>query len=42
MQHVLGLGEKDLALALDLAAELMVDVPLAVLAQQRLAAGLGL
>ena len=42
MQHVVGLGEKDLTLALDLARELMVDVPLAELARGRLAAGLGL
>lgn len=42
MQHVVGLGEKDLNLALELARELMVDVPLAELARARLAAGLGL
>jgi 3-hydroxyisobutyrate dehydrogenase len=42
MEHVVALGEKDLTLALELAAELRVDVPLAELARQRLAAGLGL
>jgi 3-hydroxyisobutyrate dehydrogenase len=42
MQHVVGLGEKDLSLALELADELQVDVPLAELARKRLATGLGL
>ena len=42
MEHVLALGEKDLTLALELAHELMVDVPLAELARTRLANGLGL
>ncbi|MFC4116647.1 NAD(P)-dependent oxidoreductase [Nonomuraea zeae] len=42
MCHVRALGDKDLALALELADELGVDAPLARLAQQRLAAGLGL
>ncbi|WP_222107979.1 NAD(P)-dependent oxidoreductase [[Actinomadura] parvosata] len=42
MSHVLALGDKDLSLALDLAAELGVDAPLARLAHQRLAADLGL
>jgi 3-hydroxyisobutyrate dehydrogenase len=42
MEHVLALGEKDLALALELAGELMVEVPLASLARTRLAGGLGL
>jgi 3-hydroxyisobutyrate dehydrogenase-like beta-hydroxyacid dehydrogenase len=42
MRHVHALGEKDLALALELAEELGVDTPLARLAYERLAAGLGL
>jgi 3-hydroxyisobutyrate dehydrogenase len=42
MQHVRTLGEKDLALALELAARLDVDVPMARLALARLAIGLGL
>ncbi|GAA4638133.1 NAD(P)-dependent oxidoreductase [Actinoallomurus vinaceus] len=42
MRHVYALGEKDLALALELADELGVDAPLARLACERLAAGLGL
>jgi 3-hydroxyisobutyrate dehydrogenase-like beta-hydroxyacid dehydrogenase len=39
--HTRALGEKDLGLALALADELDVDLPLARLAYQRLAAGLG-
>jgi 3-hydroxyisobutyrate dehydrogenase-like beta-hydroxyacid dehydrogenase len=39
--HVRDLGHKDLALALELGAELDVDTPLARLALDRLAAGLG-
>jgi 3-hydroxyisobutyrate dehydrogenase-like beta-hydroxyacid dehydrogenase len=39
--HARELGEKDLALALELSAELGVDVPLARLAADRLASGLG-
>ncbi|MFI6520250.1 NAD(P)-dependent oxidoreductase [Spirillospora sp. NPDC050679] len=42
MRHVRALGEKDLSFALELAGELDVDVPLARLALDRLAAGLGL
>jgi len=42
MEHVLALGEKDLSLALALAEELLVDVPLAQLAKERLKPGLGL
>ena len=42
MCHVRSLGEKDLSLALMLADELGVDVPLARLSYERLAAGLGL
>ncbi|MBW8486080.1 NAD(P)-dependent oxidoreductase [Actinomadura parmotrematis] len=42
MQNVHSLGAKDLALALELAGELGVDAPLARLALERLAAGLGL
>ncbi|GIH96927.1 NAD(P)-dependent oxidoreductase [Planobispora siamensis] len=42
MENVLALGEKDLSLALDLAAEQGVDTPLARLALDRLAEGLGL
>jgi 3-hydroxyisobutyrate dehydrogenase-like beta-hydroxyacid dehydrogenase len=41
MLHVRALGEKDLALALDLGTELGVELPLARLALDRLAAGLG-
>jgi 3-hydroxyisobutyrate dehydrogenase-like beta-hydroxyacid dehydrogenase len=41
MSHTRTLGEKDLALARDLAAEVDVDVPLTTLAQGLLAAGLG-
>ncbi|MGK5550216.1 NAD(P)-dependent oxidoreductase [Actinomadura kijaniata] len=40
--HVRALGEKDLAFALELAEELDVDTPLARLALDRFAAGLGL
>ncbi|WOC13339.1 NAD(P)-dependent oxidoreductase [Gordonia sp. MP11Mi] len=39
--HVRGLGEKDLGLALDLGAELGVDLPLTALALERFADGLG-
>ncbi|MFG1683958.1 NAD(P)-dependent oxidoreductase [Nonomuraea sp. NPDC049269] len=42
MRHVLALGEKDLDLALELARDLGVDTPLAELARDRLADGLGL
>ncbi|GGO79601.1 NAD(P)-dependent oxidoreductase [Nonomuraea cavernae] len=42
MRNVLALGHKDLDLALELAAELGVDTPLATLARARLATGLGL
>jgi 3-hydroxyisobutyrate dehydrogenase-like beta-hydroxyacid dehydrogenase len=42
MRGVRSLGEKDLSLALALAAELGVDVPLARLSYERLAAALGL
>jgi 3-hydroxyisobutyrate dehydrogenase-like beta-hydroxyacid dehydrogenase len=41
-EHVVALGEKDLSFAIDLADELGVDVPLAQLALDRLATGLGL
>ncbi|MGH9209918.1 MAG: NAD(P)-dependent oxidoreductase [Acidimicrobiales bacterium] len=41
MLHVRALGEKDLTLALDVADELAVDVPLARIALERFAAGLG-
>jgi 3-hydroxyisobutyrate dehydrogenase len=41
MRHVRSLGEKDLDLALGLARELGVDLPLASLARDHLAAGLG-
>ncbi len=41
-EHVVALGEKDLSLAIDLADDLGVDVPLAQLALDRLATGLGL
>lgn len=40
--HVRALGEKDLGFALDLAEQLGVDAPLAELARERLATGLGL
>jgi 3-hydroxyisobutyrate dehydrogenase len=40
--HVRALGEKDLSFAVDLAATLDVDVPLAELSRERLAKGLGL
>jgi 3-hydroxyisobutyrate dehydrogenase-like beta-hydroxyacid dehydrogenase len=40
--HARGLGEKDLSLALALGESVSVDLPLAQLAYQRLAAGLGL
>ncbi len=39
--HVTALGEKDLSFAIDLAATLEVDVPLAQLARENLAKGLG-
>lgn len=41
MEHTRSLGEKDLSLALELAASLGVDVPLATVAADALAAGLG-
>ena len=41
-EHVVALGEKDLTLAIGLADDLGVDVPLAQLALGRLATGLGL
>jgi 3-hydroxyisobutyrate dehydrogenase-like beta-hydroxyacid dehydrogenase len=41
-EHVVALGEKDLSFAIDLADDLDVDVPLARLALDRLATGLGL
>lgn len=41
-EHVRQLGEKDLALAIELGARLAVDTPLADLALHRLAPGLGL
>ncbi|MDR7310686.1 3-hydroxyisobutyrate dehydrogenase-like beta-hydroxyacid dehydrogenase/alkylhydroperoxidase/carboxymuconolactone decarboxylase family protein YurZ [Nocardioides luteus] len=40
--HVVALGEKDLGFAIELADELGVEVPLARLALERLASGLGL
>lgn len=40
-EHTRGLGEKDLRLALDLGAELGVDLPFAALAHQHLGAALG-
>ncbi len=40
-EHVVALGEKDLSFAIDLADDLGVDVPLAQLALDRLATGLG-
>ncbi|XVQ07442.1 hypothetical protein ACQP1W_33240 [Spirillospora sp. CA-255316] len=42
LRHVRDLGEKDLALAVELAGELGVDVPMTRLALDRLAAGLAL
>ncbi|TDD37441.1 NAD(P)-dependent oxidoreductase [Actinomadura sp. KC06] len=42
LRHVRDLGEKDLSLAVELAGELGVDVPLARLSLDRLATGLGL
>jgi 3-hydroxyisobutyrate dehydrogenase-like beta-hydroxyacid dehydrogenase len=42
LEHVRALGEKDLSLALDLGAELGVDLPMARLALASFAAGLGL
>lgn len=42
LRHVRDLGEKDLALALELAGELGVDAPFTRLALDRLSAGLGL
>jgi 2-hydroxy-3-oxopropionate reductase len=42
VEHTLGLGEKDLALALELGRQLDVDLPLAALALERLRPGLGL
>jgi hypothetical protein len=39
--HARGLGEKDLSLALALGESVSVDLPLALLAYQNLAAGLG-
>jgi 3-hydroxyisobutyrate dehydrogenase len=41
-EHVRALGEKDLRLALGLASQLGIDVPLAELALERLGTGLGL
>jgi 3-hydroxyisobutyrate dehydrogenase len=41
MEHVVALGEKDLTFATELADQLGVDVPLARLALERLASGLG-
>lgn len=42
LQNVRALGEKDLCLALELGAELGVDLPMARLALGSFAAGLGL
>lgn len=42
LAHTRALGEKDLALALELGAELGVDLPFAELALERFASGLGL
>ncbi|WP_193604634.1 NAD(P)-dependent oxidoreductase [Nocardioides dongkuii] len=42
MTHVVALGEKDLGFAIELADDLGVDVPLARMARERLAKGLGL
>lgn len=41
-EHVCAIGDKDLDLAIAMAAELSVDVPLAELARKRLRSGLGL
>ena len=41
MEHTRSLGEKDLHLAVAMAAELGLDLPLAALAESALAAGLG-
>jgi 3-hydroxyisobutyrate dehydrogenase len=41
LDHVRALGEKDLSFAIELAGTLGVDVPLAQLARERLAKGLG-
>ncbi|MBN7724340.1 hypothetical protein JQ473_16310 [Brucella melitensis] len=41
LEHTRGLGEKDLSLALALGEVVSVELPLAQLALQRLAAGLG-
>ncbi|MGW0047576.1 NAD(P)-dependent oxidoreductase [Nocardia cyriacigeorgica] len=41
MSHVRGLGDKDLALALDLGKRLGIDLPLAALAREHLGPGLG-
>ena len=41
-EHVVALGEKDLTLAIELADQQGVDVPLARLALERLGKGLGL
>jgi 3-hydroxyisobutyrate dehydrogenase len=41
LEHVVALGEKDLGFATELADELGVDVPMARLALERLASGLG-
>jgi hypothetical protein len=40
--HTRGLGEKDLSLALALGEAVSVDLPLAKVAYERLAAGLGI
>jgi 3-hydroxyisobutyrate dehydrogenase len=42
LDHVRAIGEKDLSYAIELAATLGVDVPLARLSRERLAKGLGL
>ena len=42
LEHVRALGEKDLSLALELGAELGVDLPMAQFALSRFGAGLGL
>jgi 3-hydroxyisobutyrate dehydrogenase-like beta-hydroxyacid dehydrogenase len=42
LEHVRALGEKDLALALELGASLGVDLPMAEYAMANFAAGLGL
>jgi 3-hydroxyisobutyrate dehydrogenase-like beta-hydroxyacid dehydrogenase len=41
LEHVRALGEKDLALALELGADLGIELPLAAFAREHLAAGLG-